>query len=82
MADRTVGTQCPEVGGRLKPQPVGAKSMRLLHQIGGGLIDAWWQVSAASRLFERLRRSGYVEFSECGCYARITAAGRALLERA
>ena len=63
------------------PDPVGAKGMRTLRMLDGGVIAAWWPVSAAPRTYERLRRSGYVRYDNSREYAQITEAGRALLGR-
>lgn len=50
-------------------------------RMGGGIIWAWWEVAEAPRIYERLRRGGYVRFDEHGLYAQITLAGAALLKR-
>ena len=59
-----------------KPIPVSARALGYLARMDG-VITAWWCVSDAPRIYERLRLGGYVHIDDG--MARITDAGRALL---
>lgn len=59
-----------------KPFPVGARALRTLAALND---ESDYLVTTASRQCERLRRSGYIRVEDGR--ARITEAGRALLQR-